>query len=62
MLDPSSNLMWMENGTGISPLSHNLRFFKKKNHDGWGAVLSHVEEQLREKISVCAASDAINMQ
>ena len=51
LLDPSLNLMWMENGTGISPLSRHLRFFKKKNQDSWDAVLRDAAEQLRERIN-----------
>ena len=51
LLDPSLNLRWMDNGTGISPLSRHLRLFKKKNQDSWNAVLGDVEEQLREKIN-----------
>ena len=50
LIDPSLNLLWMENGTGVSPLSQNLRFFKKENQDNWGAVLSCAEEQLRARI------------
>ena len=52
LIDPSLNLMWMDNGTGISPLSRHLRFFKKTNQDSWDTVLSNAEQQLRERISV----------
>jgi hypothetical protein len=51
LLDPSLNLMFMENGTGITPLSRHVRFFKKKRQDSWDAVLRDAEEQLREKIN-----------
>jgi hypothetical protein len=51
LIDPSLNLMWMENGTGISPLSRHVRFFKKTNQDSWDTVLSDAEEQLRERIN-----------
>jgi hypothetical protein len=51
LIHPSLNLMWMENGTGISPLSRHVRFFKKKNQDSWDTVLSDAEEQLRERIN-----------
>ena len=51
LIDPSLNLMWMDNGTGISPLSRHLRFFKKTNQDSWDTVLSDAEEQLRERIN-----------
>ena len=51
LLDPSLNLMFMDNGTGISPLSRHVRFFKKKSQDSWDTVLSDAEEQLRERIN-----------
>jgi hypothetical protein len=51
LIDPSLSLMFMENGTGISPLSRHLRFFKKKNQDSWDTVLSDAEQQLRERIN-----------
>ena len=51
LIDPLLNLMWMENGTGISPLSRHLRFFKKTNQDSWDTVLSDAERQLRERIN-----------
>ena len=51
LIDPLLNLMWMENGTGISPLSRHLRFFKKTNQDSWDTVLSDAEEHLRERIN-----------
>ena len=31
LINPELNLMWMDNGTGISPLSRHVQFFKKKN-------------------------------
>ena len=43
--------MFMENGTGISPLSRHVRFFKKTNQDSWDTVLSDAEQQLRERIN-----------
>ena len=52
LIDPSLNLMWMDNGTGISPLSRHVRFFKKTNQGSWDTVLSNAEQQLRERISV----------
>ena len=51
LIDPSLSLMFMENGTGISPLSRHVRFFKKTNQDSWDTVLSDAEEQLRERIN-----------
>jgi ADP-heptose:LPS heptosyltransferase len=51
LIDPSLNLMWMENGTGNSPLSPHVRFFKKKYQDSWGTVLNFAEGELREKIN-----------
>ena len=51
LIDPALNLMFMENGTGISPLGRHVRFFKKKYQDSWDTVLSDAEEQLRERIN-----------
>ena len=51
LLDPSLNLLWMENGRGLSSLSRHVRFFKKKPQDSWGAVLSYADEQLQERIN-----------
>ncbi|MDC0069145.1 tetratricopeptide repeat protein [Gammaproteobacteria bacterium] len=50
LIDPSLNLMWMENGTNTSPLSPHLRLFKKRRQDSWSDILSYAEEKLREKI------------
>ena len=51
LIDPSLNLLWMENGTGISPLSKNVKFFKKKNQNSWDTVLGYAEAQLRERVN-----------
>jgi hypothetical protein len=51
LIDPSSSLMFMENGTGISPLGRHVRFFKKTNQDSWDTVLSDAEQHLRERIN-----------
>jgi len=51
LIHPGLNLMWMDNGTGISPLSRHVQFFKKKSQDSWDTVLSDAEEQLRERIN-----------
>ncbi len=51
LVDPLLILRWMENGTGISPLSRHVRFFKKTNPESWSSVLSDAEEELRKKIN-----------
>ena len=47
LMDPGLNLMWMDNFTNASPLSPNLRLFKRKPRSRWTTVLKEVEIALR---------------
>ena len=47
LMDPGLNLMWMDNGTNSSPLSPNLRLFRRKPQSRWTTVLKEVEIALR---------------
>jgi len=40
--------MWLENDRDVSPLSPNLRFFKKDMHGNWSALLKKNEMELRD--------------
>ena len=51
LIDPGRNLMWMDNGKNVSPLSPHLRLFKKKPRENWDKVFTQVEIELRARIA-----------
>ncbi len=51
LMDSGRNLMWMDNGKNVSPLSPHLRLFKKKPLENWDKVFTQVEIELRARIA-----------